>query len=659
VRRGGRGGGRAPSAPPPRGPGGAAPAPARRFTLEQPIRSGQQTLVGFGERSHWLQPWRGYLQTTPAARVLAGVGIVFNPPPADADKVAGELAAAGFHRARLELSWCRVSYDDPEHITGDAGFRTLLKALQHHRLRPLVLLNANAGCPGPLQQLQVRVTAAAHRGARQLTLDPASIARVVPGHTGLDSTTGYKAAAVLFTSVHGDTVTLSKPLDADLAAGSYAASTLKYEPFTRPGDDDFERTMTGWLRYVGLATHEAKSILGSQRFDVEVWNELSFGSDFLDADTYYDPAPAPDAVGKTEQQLLARTVAYIRDPAHGVSHVGIGDGFANERPWDSGATVPRGLTAIDKHPYPPRRTFPGGAVFNGVRPLDALGRPDGRRDAHGDWHDSFVPHYTAFFPEYYLTAIQTESAIRDLSPLTTTVYGTPHGRATHPPGSAPPATWVTEAGLDPAGVPAAALPRFHAKGALRWLVAWLGKGAAAVYLYAAASPGWGVVDADAPGGGPTLRAVAALTRALRADAAPVTRARSVRIVSISDTHDHEQFAGDGTRAHPPLYDRDVVGFFPFQSSNRSVVVPTYVMTRDLLHVYDRRLAAGDPRRYDLPPEWFRLTIAGVHGLDRRVALRDPLTGRRAGVRVVRRTRGTLVVDVALTDYPRLLELSGK
>jgi len=83
----------------------------------------------------------------------------------------------------------------------------------------------------------------------------------------------------------------------------------------------------------------------------------------------------------------------------------------------------------------------------------------------------------------------------------------------------------------------------------------------AVYLYAVGSPGWGLVDPRAADGGETLRAVGALTRALRADASPITRPRTIRLAAISDTHDHEQFAGDGTPAHPPLYDRDVIGFF--------------------------------------------------------------------------------------------------
>lgn len=630
---------------------------AQRHVLRNPIGPAQQTRLGFGERSHWLQPWRGYLQTIPARRLLNGLGVNFNPAPGQENVVAKELAAAGFRRARIEVGWCNVSYSQPEQLTDLGRLRATLLALRRNHLRPLVLLNAHHGCPGPLRRVRIHVVAPAHVGDRQLTLDSQSISQVVPGHTGLDSTTEYKAAAFLFTGVQGTTVTLSKPLDRSLPAGSYWASTLRYLPFGEPGSGEFEQTMTGWLRYVGLVTHAVKSILGSESFDVEVWNELTFGSDFLDINTYYEPPIVRDQEAVTQEQILGRTLSYIRDKANGVARIGVGDGFSNERPWESGANVPRGLTAIDKHPYPPHRTFPRDAVFNGIRPLDALGRPDGRQDANGDWHDSFIPHYTAFFPEYYLSGIQTETSIRDLSPITTSVYGTPHGRFTHPAGSRPPAIWLTEAGMDPTGIPANVLPRLHAKEALRWITAWTNKGAAAVYLYAVASPGYGLVNAAAPGGGQVLRVLTRLTRAFTSGARPITRPRALKLVSVSDTHDHFQFAGDGTPAHPPLYDRDVVAFFPFQVSNGRIVVATYVMTRDLMHTYRPRLAGSDPRRYDMPPEWFRLTIAGTGGLGRSLSVTDPLQNRNTSVRVVSRRRNRLVIDIALTDSPRLLVIS--
>jgi hypothetical protein len=625
-------------------------------TLQQPFRESQQTLLTFGTRSFWLQPWRAYTRTVPAARLSDALGINFNPPARDAPVVARELEAAGFHRVRIEIPWCAVSDTAVPKLTNLASVRSTLDTLRRHDLRPLVLLNANEGCPGPLRHERLRIVSPAHAGDRTVQLDAASASRIVPGRTGLDATSEYKAAAFIVASVSGRTGTLAKPLDHDLRPGVYAASTLRYAPFPRPRDPGFDETMDGWLAYVGLVTHTVERILGSQRFDVEVWNELSFGSDFLDVNEYYSPPRASGSVAQTERAILQRTVDYIRDPAHGVARIGVGDGFANERPWEAGSTEPAGVSAIDKHPYVNRRSFPADAVYNGVRPLDALGRPAGVEDAEGRWHDAFVPRFTSFFPEYFLSGIQTENVVRDLSPFTTSVYGTLHGRSTHPAGSAPPAVWLTEAGLDPAGIPARVLPRFKAKELLRWSTAWVSKGAAAVDFYAASSEPWALVDPRAPGGGLPLRAVTRLNGTLGRGRGPITRRVSLQLAAITDSHAHVQFAGNGTSAYPPLYDRDVVGFFPFQVSNRRAVVALYVMTRDLMHAYRARLPVDDPRRYDLPPEWFRLTVSGTTGLGRSVRIVDPLDGRSTGVRVVARSADSLVVDVALTDSPRLLEL---
>lgn len=636
----------------PRASGATRAKPAA--TVDNPIQATQQTLVEFGKRSHWLQPWRGYLETVPARRVTQGLGIVFNPPPGKADKVAAQAAAAGLRYARLEISWCRVADSDPPKLTGTSSIRRLLLALKKRKLRPLILLNGNDGCPGPLRKQKIHVTAAARAGDRQISVDQSSAQAIVPGHTGLD-VPGGKAAAYLFTNVSGTRVTLSRPLAQGFSTGSRPASTLRYAPFTRPGDAAFEQTMQGWLQYVGLATSYVKETLGSDDFDVEVWNELSFGSDFLDAGTYYSPQPVPADPDATEKALLQRTLAYIRDPSHGLADVDVGDGFSNQRPWESGSNVPAGLTAIDKHPYPPRRVFPPGAVYNQVMPINALGGVDGTRDAAGRWHDSFIPSYTSFFPEYFLSGIQTETVIRDLSPITTNIYGTPHGRTTHPPGAAPPVVWLTEAGMDPQGIPKKVLPSFHAKGALRWATSWLNKGAARVYFYAASSPGWGIVEGGR-GGGQTLRALGRLTGTLDQGSAAITKPRSLSLISVSDPGNHRQFAGDGTSAHPTLYDADVFGFFPFQCSNGRVVVAVYVMTRDLMHVYRPDLPASNPARYDMPPESFRVTIGGITGLGSSVSATDPLTGASTGVKVVSRTADQLVLDVAVTDSPRLLAL---
>jgi hypothetical protein len=633
--------------------------------LEHPVRASEQTAVGFGERSHWLQPWRGYTDTVPAARLLDAVGINFDVPPRQAAATARLLAHAGFRRARVEVGWSSFSYTDSQRLREPTSLRTILLALKAQHIRPLILLNANDGQPCPARTLDVRTTTPAPAGATTITVDAATRAAIVPGRSGLTLPPDRKAAGILFTSVdQSGVVALSRPLPDALPSGAHPGTTLLYAPFSRPKLADgksnpaFERTLQGWLTYASSVAANVRRILGSTRFDLEIWNELSFGSDFLDVNDYY-ATPVDHGTGDTIAAILRRTVERLRRSNARLGSVGIGDGFASQRPWDSGATVPVGVTAIDKHPYPPApQRFPANAVFNGIKPLNALGRVDGAADTGGAWHDAFVPSYTAFLPEYALTAIQTETLVRDLSPLTTTIYGVPHGRETHRRGAQPPQVWVTEWNIDSAqalgSAPASVQRHLQAKSALRGLVAFVGAGVRAFYYYSARDPHLGLIDARSSTGGETIAALRRLVASLRG-ARPLARTQPLELQSISDFSDAKQFDGDGTGAHPPLYDRDVLAFFPFELRRGHYVAATYVMTRNVAQRYgsDPSLATS----YDLSPLRFRLAIGGLDGCPVRASLFDPLHGSSAPVRTVSCTRRRVVVELGLTDSPRLLRLT--
>jgi hypothetical protein len=369
--------------------------------------------------------------------------------------------------------------------------------------------------------------------------------------------------------------------------------------------------------------------------------------------------------------------------------VGAGNGFESQRPWASGATSPVGLTAISKHPYKNIRRFPQDSVNDaaGVRPVDAPGQTDGKFDpATNRWRGEFLPTYDAFFPEYYLSGIQTEHFIRDLSPFTTDIYGTPHGRFTSPPGGQPPTMWITEWNMDPSGAdpsnpanvggpPMAQLSsddvkHMQAKAVLRFLAAWVNKGASAVYFFAVKHPNLSLVDpgffsalqagrgaypGDASGG----EAMTAMRRLVSsvAGAEPLSRTRSLSLDEVGDYDGHKQFNGDGTAAHPPLYDRDVVGFFPYQVNDHRFVIPTYVMTRSITKLYRPNAPANDATRYDLPDARFRLTIGGVRGNGRiQVTVSDPLSGRATPTRVISHSGDRLIVETLLTDSPRVLTI---
>ena len=686
----------------------------------------QQTAIWFGARSHWLQPWRAYLETVPASRLRNAVGINLNVEPDEADAVCRHLAKNGFCKARLEFGWGSITWDALPRLADAGRFEKVVRACQKHGLRPLFLLNAHHGVPCPAQFLDVRLAAAAKKGDRAIRIDPAAIPRLVAGRSGLCGLTDYWAAEVLFTKIEADgSVSLSKPLPKDLPAGNARAATLKYLPFypsRRKADGqippEFERTMAGWLAYVQVIATEAKRVLGTEGaadagFDLEVWNELTFGSHFLSINNYYEK---PLIEGEwAPKEVLRRTLAWVIDPAHRLPGVGVNDGFNNQWPWGAGSTAPPGLAALGKHPYAGVKRFPKDQGSAG-RPIDALGKPDGIEVAPGQWRDSFVPAYVSHFPEYPLSAIQTEHLIRDLSPITTDLYGVKHGRQTHPtwPDGTPapaPQIWITEVNLDPAGadpgnlaaytrggqMPAAPgftpgdADRMKAKAILRYFVAYTNKGPVRFYFFAAHDNnpmGLGLIDGrffqavKAQGGAypaedervtsPTMRAVRRLvhgmgdaTRESENAGIAIRKHRSVLLAEIAEDHGHKQFDGDPATAdknpnpHPPLHNRDVLGFFPFQASDRKFVVGLYVMTRNLAQLYKPAAPASDPTRFDLPEERYRLTIRGVQGQRAGLGLFDPLDGETRPVRVPRAGSEDIVVELPLTDSPRLLTIEEK
>jgi hypothetical protein len=694
-----------PATTPRRGPAGVhrrrgarSASAAGWHTLTNPIDPRFLTEAPFGTRSFWIQPWRAYLDTWPASRILDALGADFNATPAEAPGLARLLHDRGFTQARVELSWNELSFEDPTRFVDEQGVRTILTALRANGLRPLILLNANSGDPTPSQSVTLRTLATAPAGSTTVALDPASAALVADGRTGFDDLGFGGDPDVLVTSVSASGLaTLSRPLSATLPAGAHPGTTLLYPPFGDPQLPDgtpnpaFQTTLRGWLAYVGAVAHEAQSVFGPDGYDLEVWNEMSFGSQFLDADNYYTP-PREAGQGDIEAALLEATVAYVRDPANGIGRrVGVSDGFASETPFAAPSLLPPGTTALSKHLYAGALQFPAQDVVNSIEPLNALGLPDFddiRPGASLPRNPFFVPTYRSFFPEYFLTDTQTETEIRDLAPITTGIYGTPHGRDVAVPGGTPPQTWMTEYNIDPSGadpttpaatqsappptLSAADVRHMQAKALLRSLVAMVAKGMSRVYFYAPSNAGelsfvneafTAALASDPNGqpnaalGGETTTGLGRLLDAFRGPG-PGRAPRHLRLRWISQLGSHAQFAGDGTPEHPPLYDRDVLAVFPFQSSPTRFVVPVYVMTRDIATLYRPDLPAADLARYDLPDEQFRIALSGLPGHSGcpRVRAYDPLRNRDTPVHCLSGGGGRATFQLAVTDYPRLLVL---
>ena len=352
----------------------------------------------------------------------------------------------------------------------------------------------------------------------------------------------------------------------------------------------------------------------------------------------------------------------VRDPANGVPGVGIGDGFANQTPYASGATVPAGTTAIDKHPYyggvKPMPGFAG--AIPDQRDVDATGTAEGTQNTAGNWTRPFMPTYRAFFPEYFLTATQTDFLERDLSPTTTMIGTTPHGRNVKPAGaSTPPQVWVTEDNFRPnEGAPwvnAAQFRHIQAKAALRILSAFVGEGVTALDFYAVNDGAWAMLDLFSPGGGETMQALGRYMQAF-AGPASITNQRALTLQSIADQGNWMQFAGDGSAAHPSLYNRNVVTFFPFQTDANKFVIPAYVMTRDMGTVINPNAGWGSAAQYDLPAATYRLAVGGLNTSALKVSATDPDTGASVPATVVSAANGQATIELPLTDSPRLLVL---
>ena len=567
-----------------------------------------------------------------------------------------------------------MSYANPSQLQDPASVDQLLGALKAEGIRPLILLNANDGDPGPSETFSGQITEPAAAGSTTLQVDPATAQQLVPGLSGPDVPGGPGPGVIATAISPTGQLQLSKPLPVAVAAGSYSFTVLRYAPFAAPftasgqPNPQFQQTLSGWLQYVQAVTSEARKVLGNDQFDVEVWNEMTFGSDFLNAANYYNPLPAAfQGTGSVEDQLLAATVQWIRNPANDLPDVGIGDGFANETPWVSGGTVPLGTTAIDKHPYHEQPyDYPQDQVINGDRPVNALGQPEGTETRQGTWQDAFIPTYQAYFPEYTLSGIQTEYLERDISPITTMVQNpdgqqVPHGRTTKPPGATtPPQEWITETNVDRAdamglGLSSADAWHLQAKATLRTLAAFVNKGVSMIDFYAVNNGDMAMVQPGAPGGGPTITAVKNFTHAF-AGPATFSPRRSLTLLQVATQGNWTQFTGNGTTAYPSLPNLDVVAFFPFQVDAHKFVVPAYVMTRDLATLYNRSAPASDLARYDLPQETYRFTIDGLDTANLTVSATDPITGATIPVTATATSSTTAVIQIPLTDYPRLITI---
>lgn len=654
------------------------------------------TSLPFGKRSHWIQPWRGFLTTPLASRFTNGLG--FNLATgqlqqAKADLIMQQLAKYGFKHVRLEIGWGSISYQN-ESAVDPSGLLppAYLAACVKYGVRPMMLLNCNDGRPCPMATRSC--TPLSNAGLLATQLELTNVADLKAGYSVL--MLNYAATQSIFTSItNNQTVQLSSPLVGILLQGiPVFVAELKYRPFSPSNTSEYNETMTGWRRYVDTIATYTSAALGTLQnntdrgFDLEVYNELTFGEKYLSINNYYTSAPY--AYPYANQGFLSGQNAILRDLVRETASqltdsspqlyagVRLSDGFPNTQPWSASSLEPVRVSALNKHPYRNIDYYNvaghGDTTQQNTQPLNALGEMD---------TSGFAPSYRSSFPEYFGTAIQTETLLRDSGPITNYITmqvdgvltNVTHGSTARSQGPEVP-VWVTEWYLDcdesQSGADTPSCVYLQAKNYLRFAAFFLNKGVERVYFFAA---GYGdrrggiVLDSfvsyaagqnasyppdDSPLVSRTLNVLGRVMSRMQM-LAPVSSSqlRSIGVRNISDTHDHYQFAGDGTAAHPPLYNREVFAFLPYQTGPQSFVVFFYVMTRYTGQVYNASLSGG--AQYDMPPEDYTVEITGLNiNSASQLAVYDPFFDRQVAVDLLSTNQNSVSVLLHATDYPQML-----
>ena len=298
------------------------------------------TKMRFGTHSHYLQPWRSYQDVIPAAQFIKGVGAVLNQGAATPDAAIAALAASGFSTVRLEMSWSELDFETEQVVDAGGQYRRVLLACLAHRLRPLIVCNGHHGLPVPVRAFSGLMTADAGKGDREISLSTGG--KIVPGLSGLSDLTEFWAAEVIITGARNGRFTLSKPLPKALPKGTpLRLATLKYEPFGRPDEPSTAATLAGWGRYLSAVACFTIDVLATassadKGFDLEIWNELSFGSKFLAKSNYYGNTSTEDGGDPVWAAIIAETAQWHAVHKAKLGGVEITNGFRQHCPLDRG-----------------------------------------------------------------------------------------------------------------------------------------------------------------------------------------------------------------------------------------------------------------------------------------------------------------------------------
>lgn len=634
----------------------------------QPIPVGNPTYINANhilpkqQTSFYDQPWRAYMDTVPATTLLNGIGTHYIGGASDAatlDATLKYLSSIGIRNIRREVPWALIDPNNENQFSNGApNLTNFLVDCKKYNITPTILLNANDGDPEPNFPSHTGILVhAAPVGATQITLSGVAASDIVVhqpntamGASGISDNSGTKARFMFTKMVKNKddslTLTVSKPLSAALAAGSkQRVDYLKYMPLYAVGTPEFNNTMAGWNTYVTTTGNLMKSV-GITKFNVEIWNELTFGAAILDANRYILPHPNSDAVdGKKMQpggfdwELANQTTQNLKSMFG--SNVTVGWGFSNTSFYTTAVTnLPPNTDAESFHP--------GGA---GLISIPATHEPYSFNQLIDG---PYIPNISQEMPEStFAQGWKFDNLIRNK------LFGRLYKQ---PPGTAHFNYWMTEAGYSPAfgkqHFSKAVNEQLKAKAALRQYSFWLNKG---LTLYNFGSPYEPGSRGDTQGTKSLLaynaqnganpattqsEAIGHFT-AQFAGATALTAPRNLGvgvwdITPNDNTPAYQVFPADKASKEPALNYREMFQFLPFQVTNNKFVISTYVNSWNI---------TTPP-----PPMNFRLDITNVNGKNATVSYYDPIANTTKPITVVSRSANDIVVEIESIDSPRLISI---
>ncbi len=592
------------------------------------------------KHSFYKQPWRGFQETRRGDEFLQGIGINYHSPGND-EVAIRLLAETGIKTFRIEVGFGSVKWDESG-FNDEKKIGAILTLCQKYGIRPTLLLNAHHGAPCPMREVTRKVMADAPVGAKTIMLD--NVADLAVSKSGLNppkEAKQYWAAAHLFTAIDPatKTVTLSRALTAPLKAGeSIKVVTLKYAPLYPVGNPLFDETAAGWVKYALMLCDRAAAAQIAD-FDLEIWNELSFGSNYTQVRNYYDKNDPAAPKGKDflnpggcAWELAHRTVDAVKAKYPKVRAIW---GFSNTTFHHCKIeNLPPATDGQSYHPY-----------GTGSRKLPEA---ETHKDKPEFNLEGFTPTIDIKMPEGWAqTWIQTEGIMRHLN--------APTRLATHPPKTERFYHYMTEHGVLPAecGIKdEAGAWDLKALCATRAYLLWMNKGVDVLHYFQAADKGWsefGIMPAEVvkklPADAkwddmatPPMKAIRNLTSAFK-DSTQLKTTRPLTFEFAGPANPRPIFEGDAK--HPPLTENDVLALLPWQITEKKFIIAAYVMSYD----------ATRP----VPETTYRIAITEI-AADAKVTALDVISGKAVAVEKAVGNGGRLEMRLPLTDRPRLIVL---